>query len=77
MISWRRDVRPATAKPKPRRPVVHRRLDAFWAGRRVVDSKADGSLVANTAATVVRTVVAHDQFQSTTGTNHAQCFANA
>ena len=44
----------------------------------VVDSKADGSLVANTAATVVRSgTLWHTISSDSTGTNHAQCFANA
>ena len=44
----------------------------------VVDSKADGSLVANTAATVVlRGTLWHTINSESTGTNQAQCLANA
>ena len=44
----------------------------------VVDRRADGSLVANTAATVVlRGTLWHTINSESTGTNQAQCFAKA
>ena len=44
----------------------------------VVDKSADGSLVAKTAATVVRSgTLWHTISSDKTGTNHAQCLANA
>ena len=44
----------------------------------VVDRRADGSRVANTAATVVlRGTLWHTINSESTGTNQAQCFANA